>query len=133
MTLSFKFQFAKCFTKAFMAPFTRASPKKRRIAAQSSATKRPVQGTSASAQVSDSHQHTATSTASDDPNLPEPELDDLDVVLDLPEDLDEGMELHDNGAVQQAVVVALDEMKRRYGVVVPPEDLRDARDVLTKV
>jgi hypothetical protein len=121
-----------------MASFTRPPAKKRRIVAVPASTKRTSLGAGTSTQAASAQPVSATITnttpVSETSDPLEPPLDDLDVVRDVPpEDLDDGMEQFDNGVVQQAVLVALDEMKHTHNVIVSSDELKNARDVLTKV
>ncbi|QRV81253.1 Phycobiliprotein ApcE [Ceratobasidium sp. AG-Ba] len=71
--------------------------------------------------------------ASGDPNEPEVVLDNLDGILELPDDSDEGKQLFDKGEVRKAVAAAFERMKTQYGVTVSPDELREACDLFPKV
>ncbi|CAE6447109.1 unnamed protein product, partial [Rhizoctonia solani] len=90
--------------KAFMAVFTRPASKKRKIAKSRALAKQPTSGSPISA-----------TRGTDD------------------EFSDEGMELHDAGVVQKAVLTAMNEMRVRFGVEVADEEFNEARSVLPKI
>jgi hypothetical protein len=58
----------------------------------------------------------------------------LNLVLELPEDVEEGTELHDNGEVQVAVATALNKTKvAPHCLIVPDDQLKEGRDLFPKV
>jgi hypothetical protein len=117
-----------------MGPFMRPAGKKRRIATAPISSKRPSPTTAGTSAQVTTPPVTNETTPTEQSDVTEPPLDDLDVVRDVPlEELEDGMEQFDNGTAQQAVLTALDEMKLNYGIAVPADELKDARDVLTKV
>jgi hypothetical protein len=113
-----------------MAPFTRPSIKKRRIAAKGKSTAKKTTPGGLNTQAVPSPPLADSSTSSDDTELL---VDELDGILELPGDGDEAMELQDNGETQVAVVTASNEMKLKYGVTLSDKETKDARDLFPKV
>lgn len=69
-------------------------------------------------------------TPSDEPEVV---VDELDGVLHLPEDGDEGKELHDAAEAQRAVLAATQKMRADFGIAPSVEQLREAQDLFPKV
>ncbi|CAE6424423.1 unnamed protein product [Rhizoctonia solani] len=115
--------------KAFMAVFTRPASKKRKIAKSRALAKQPGPSNLTSATGINSASSLSDPTNSEDLELEQP-LDELDAILDIPDEFaDEGMELHDAGVVQKAVLTAMNEMRVQFGVEVDDEEFSEARSI----
>ncbi|KAG8684222.1 hypothetical protein FRC08_013804 [Ceratobasidium sp. 394] len=115
---------------AFLDVFGRPSSKKRWTVAKSAV--KPKRSTPNAAST---HPVAVSSLlgVSGNANDPEVILDELDGILELPDDSDEGKQLADQGEVKLAVTKSLEHMKAAHGVVIPPGELADARDLFPKV
>jgi hypothetical protein len=113
-----------------MAPFTRPSAKKRRIAAKGKTLAKRLTSNNQQSQPTTSSPLYKPSSAPDEPEVV---LDDLDSILEPPADSDDAMELHDNGEVQAAVATSQLEMKLNYDVVLLDGEAKEARDLFPKV
>jgi hypothetical protein len=98
-----------------------------------------AKGKSASPQSNLSHEHpqskpaaptASTSTTSDEPEVL---VDELDGILQLPQDSDKGKELHDTAVAQKSGLAATQKMKIEFGVIPTEEQLREAQDPFPKV
>ncbi|KAG8715747.1 hypothetical protein FRC08_010211 [Ceratobasidium sp. 394] len=106
-----------------------AAHKRRTVVKSATSAKRPAPGAAAAQQPSVSN----FLGVSDDPNDPTVTLDELDGVLELPNDADEGNGLHDQGVVKASVGAKAFERMKGQNVTVLPGELDGARDLFPKV
>jgi hypothetical protein len=71
-----------------------------------------------------------TSTTSDEPEVL---INELDGILQLPQDSNEGKELHNTAVAQKSVLAATQKMKIEFGVIPTEEQLCEAQDLFPKV
>ncbi|KAG8730617.1 hypothetical protein FRC10_002558 [Ceratobasidium sp. 414] len=76
-----------------------------------------------------SAQQESPPSTSDDPKII---VDELDGVLQLPGDVDEGRELHDTGVVQKSVLAAANQMRLKYGLIMSDEEAHEVQDLFPK-
>ncbi|KAG8769320.1 hypothetical protein FRC12_005039 [Ceratobasidium sp. 428] len=117
--------------QAFIDLYRRTSSRKRRRAAVDSTEN--TQPSTSSTLPSDPSVANLLGSSSDDPDEPEVVLDDLDGILELPSDVDEGRELFDKGEVKKALVAAFAYMKAEYRVTVTSEEIREAQELFPKI
>ncbi|CAE6469526.1 unnamed protein product [Rhizoctonia solani] len=108
--------------RSFAAIFTYPSVKQRRIA-----TNRRVSASRIGPLTND--QHTSSSSVENMGDSDDLEVipDELNGVLQLPTDSDEGKELYDNGVAQKAALASTNHMKLHYGVSMSDEYTREMR------
>ncbi|KAH7335152.1 hypothetical protein B0J17DRAFT_630261 [Rhizoctonia solani] len=83
---------------------------------------------------SNGDQHASSNSVENLGELDDPEviLDELDGILQLPTDTDEGKELQGNSAIQKAVLASMNHMKLYYGVSMSDEYSREVQDLFPK-
>ncbi|KAL5633113.1 hypothetical protein ACGC1H_003564 [Rhizoctonia solani] len=114
--------------RSFAAIFTYPSVKQRRIA-----TNRRVSASRIGPLTND--QHTSSSSVENMGDSDDLEVipDELNGVLQLPTDSDEGKELYDNGVAQKAALASTNHMKLHYGVSMSDEYTREVRSLFPKM